>query len=88
MHQDKTVEVRIKFLNAAPIIRPFIELDVDQVLNFNEALDMLRNIESSQCVLETCKKTDQLLLKIINSLSIQQREHEEQARIYYEQQIK
>ena len=39
MSSDKTAEVRMKFLHSVLLIRPYLEIDVGALLEFNQRLD-------------------------------------------------
>ena len=41
MVSDRVAEVRVKFLQSAPIIRPYLEQDIDLMLKFNNNLNYL-----------------------------------------------
>jgi hypothetical protein len=47
MAKDSISEVQIHFLNSAVIVRPYIEQDLDLLLQFNTNLSMLRLSEKS-----------------------------------------
>lgn len=49
---DKVAEVRMKFLYSAPLIRPYLEQDIDLILRYNELLNHFRNQDSSTNVME------------------------------------
>jgi hypothetical protein len=52
MATDRINEVRVAFLNSTPIIRPYLEFDVDLLLRFNEILNTLA-MDHSNIVCET-----------------------------------
>lgn len=52
MSEDKTVEVRIKFLMSIPLIKPYLKIDIDQMLIFNEKIDLFRENETHKFALE------------------------------------
>ncbi len=58
MHSDKTLEVKLKFLKSVPVIRPYLESDVDLLLQFNEKLDLLTMHDPAKCVIELSQKID------------------------------
>ena len=39
MATDRVAEVRLKFLYSAPVIRPYLEQDIDLMLRYNEILN-------------------------------------------------
>lgn len=62
MAKDRVTEVRIHFLNSAPLIRPFFEHDLDLMINFNNTLNLLRFSDNSK-VSEVAEHVDALLMK-------------------------
>lgn len=58
MSSDKIAEVRMKFLHSVLIIRPYLEVDVGILLDFNQKLDHLGMQDSTKCVIELYHTTE------------------------------
>jgi hypothetical protein len=56
MVEDPVMEVRMKFLQSAPIIRPFLEQEIDLILMFNNSLNFLQTQDPSKTIIELAQK--------------------------------
>ena len=87
MSTDKITEVRLKFLYSAPLIRPYLEQDIDLMLNFNERLNTLRNNDLQKNVMDLAQKIDLQLIRNKNSPNTIFSEAEDQAKLHYEKKL-
>ena len=63
LSEDKLVDVKVHFLNSIVDVRPYLELDIDLILKFNNNLTLLR-IDENRKISDTALEVDMKLLKL------------------------
>lgn len=59
--EDPVAEVRVSFLNSVSTVRPYLENDIDLILQFNNSLNAIRTNETSKVVSVAIEKMEQQL---------------------------
>jgi hypothetical protein len=91
MANDKIPEVRVAFLNYAPVIRPYFEPDVDLFLKFNNLLNTLQLDQSYIVSNAAIKANDELRknkVQLINIINVDDEKAKQDREVLLSQRVK